>query len=148
MPCCPRSSEALTRRLRSCPLAAVRHSALLEARRRHGGPDARSERGSVGARDRIITSYRKIMFNDFVIVGPPEDLAGIAHASNAVGRDATHRDGTGAAFASRGDRSGTHSREQELWALAKRRPFRDLWSRRVRACRQHCESPAKSAPTH
>ena len=30
------------------------------------------------------------------------------------------------AFASRGDRSGTHSREQELWALAKQRPFRDL----------------------
>ena len=73
----------------------------------------------------LITSYRKIMFNDFIIVGPPEDPAGIAQASNAV--DAMRRIAThGVAFASRGDRSGTHSREQELWALAKQRPVRGL----------------------
>ena len=32
----------------------------------------------------VITGYRKIMFNDFVIVGPPADPAGIARASDAV----------------------------------------------------------------
>ncbi|MEO8255905.1 MAG: substrate-binding domain-containing protein [Acidobacteriota bacterium] len=73
----------------------------------------------------LITGYRKIMFNDFIIVGPPEDVAGVAAAANAV--DAMQRIASaGAAFASRGDRSGTHSREQELWALARQRPVREL----------------------
>ena len=67
----------------------------------------------------IITRYRKIMFNDFVIVGPPDDPAGIAHATDAV--DAMRRiAASGATFISRGDESGTYSREQELWELAKR----------------------------
>jgi tungstate transport system substrate-binding protein len=69
----------------------------------------------------VITSYRKIMFNDFVIVGPREDPARIAHASSAV--DAMQRIATtGAMFASRGDASGTYAREQELWAFAQQRP--------------------------
>jgi tungstate transport system substrate-binding protein len=69
----------------------------------------------------IITSYRKIMFNDFIIVGPREDPAAIVHAADAV--DAMRRiASSGAVFASRGDSSGTYSREQQLWALAKQRP--------------------------
>jgi tungstate transport system substrate-binding protein len=71
-----------------------------------------------------ITHYRKIMFNDFIIVGPPGDPAGVARASdvlNAFERIATQ----GVLFMSRGDGSGTFSREQELWALAKRRPRQD-----------------------
>ena len=69
----------------------------------------------------IITGYRKIMFNDFIIVGPRDDAAAVAHAGDAV--DAMRRiASTGAVFASRGDSSGTYSREQELWALAKQRP--------------------------
>jgi tungstate transport system substrate-binding protein len=69
----------------------------------------------------IITDYRKIMFNDFVIVGPRADPAGIAIAVDAV--DAMRRIATsGAAFASRGDASGTYTREQELWALSMQRP--------------------------
>jgi tungstate transport system substrate-binding protein len=69
----------------------------------------------------VITGYRKIMFNDFVIAGPPDDPAGIARASDAV--DAFARIAVSdATFVSRGDTSGTHAREQELWALAKRRP--------------------------
>src|SRR5262245_43662165 len=69
----------------------------------------------------VITGYRKIMFNDFVIVGPPGDPASVAHASDAV--DAFARIAAGdATFVSRGDASGTYSREQELWALARRRP--------------------------
>jgi tungstate transport system substrate-binding protein len=69
----------------------------------------------------IVTGYRKIMFNDFVVVGPTDDPADVAHASNAA--DAFARiSASGALFASRGDSSGTYAREQELWALAKQRP--------------------------
>jgi tungstate transport system substrate-binding protein len=71
-----------------------------------------------------ITHYRKIMFNDFIIVGPSDDPAGVARASDVV--DALARIATqGVLFVSRGDGSGTFSREQELWALAKRRPRPD-----------------------
>jgi len=72
----------------------------------------------------IITNYRKIMFNDFIIVGPPDDPAGVAHASD--GADAFLRIAArGALFVSRGDGSGTFSREQDLWTLAKQRPAAD-----------------------
>ncbi len=69
----------------------------------------------------VIDGYRKIMFNDFVVVGPAGDPAGVAGASdatNAFTRIAT----SGVLFASRGDGSGTFSREQDLWARAKTRP--------------------------
>jgi tungstate transport system substrate-binding protein len=72
----------------------------------------------------IITDYRKIMFNDFIIVGPSEDSAGVAAASGVA--DAFARiAAAGALFVSRGDASGTYSREQELWALVERRPSGD-----------------------
>jgi tungstate transport system substrate-binding protein len=81
--------------------------------------DPRAEAEALAAG--TITGYRKIMFNDFIVVGPPEDAAGVAHASDAV--DAFARiAATSGSFVSRGDASGTHSREQELWTLAKRRP--------------------------
>lgn len=85
--------------------------------------DPRAEAKAVEAG--VIANYRKIMFNDFVIVGPREDPADVAHAAGAV--DAMRRiAATGAMFASRGDASGTYSREQELWALAKQRPAHDV----------------------
>lgn len=58
-----------------------------------------------------------VMYNDFVIVGPGDDPAGVtgaATAAEAMGRIA----GAGAAFASRGDESGTHVAEKALWAAA------------------------------
>lgn len=71
-----------------------------------------------------IAGYRKIMFNDFLIVGPAEDPAGIGDAANAG--DAFARiAASGAAFTSRGDASGTFSREQQLWQRAGRRPGAD-----------------------
>lgn len=55
-----------------------------------------------------------VMFNDFIIVGPPGDPAGVAGAATAV--DAFSRIATaGSTFASRGDESGTHSKERALW---------------------------------
>ncbi len=71
-----------------------------------------------------IANYRKIMFNDFIIVGPAADPAGVAAASDGV--DAFGRIAAGQAlFVSRGDASGTYSREQQLWGQAGRRPVQD-----------------------
>lgn len=61
--------------------------------------------------------YRKILFNDFLIVGPSQDPAGVRHARDAG--DAMARiAASGHTFLSRGDESGTHERERELWRLA------------------------------
>ena len=56
-----------------------------------------------------------VMHNDFVIVGPASDPAGIkgmTDAAAALGRVRSSR----AVFVSRGDDSGTHKRELSLWA--------------------------------
>ncbi len=55
-----------------------------------------------------------VMYNDFIIVGPPSDPAGIAgmkDATSALKKIAE----SGAIFASRGDNSGTHKKEIALW---------------------------------
>lgn len=60
---------------------------------------------------------RDVMVNDFVIVGPKSDPAGIRgikDARNAFARIAAR----GAAFASRGDDSGTNRMELRLWKSA------------------------------
>lgn len=57
------------------------------------------------------------MENHFVIAGPPDDPAGVRGAATA--HDAYRRiAAANAPYASRGDDSGTHKREQELLALA------------------------------
>ena len=58
-----------------------------------------------------------VMYNDFVLVGPGDDLAGIRDAENAAAAMAAIA-GTGAPFASRGDDSGTHVAEKALWTAA------------------------------
>jgi tungstate transport system substrate-binding protein len=59
--------------------------------------------------------YRKIMFNDFVVVGPPGDPARVKDAAGL--EDAMRRIAAAdVRFISRGDSSGTHQRERELWA--------------------------------
>ncbi len=55
-----------------------------------------------------------VMYNDFVIVGPAEDPAGVAGLTDAVAA-LTRIAATGAPFASRGDDSGTHKAELRLW---------------------------------
>ena len=54
-----------------------------------------------------------VMYNDFVLVGPPSDPAGVKGltAVDALRKIAA----AGAPFASRDDRSGTHARELDLW---------------------------------
>ena len=59
---------------------------------------------------------REIMYNDFVLIGPPEDPAGskgkrVAEALSAIGSSAN-------VFVRRGDNSGTNKKERALWKLA------------------------------
>lgn len=58
-----------------------------------------------------------VMYNDFVIVGPAADPADTKSAENAV-EAMTRIAKTQAAFASRGDDSGTHLAERALWSAA------------------------------
>ncbi|MEW5983190.1 MAG: substrate-binding domain-containing protein [Acidobacteriota bacterium] len=58
-----------------------------------------------------------VMYNDFVIVGPKADSAKVAGSSSAR-RAFEAIAATGAPFASRGDRSGTHTKELALWKAA------------------------------
>ncbi|HJU42076.1 MAG TPA: LysR substrate-binding domain-containing protein [Vicinamibacterales bacterium] len=63
---------------------------------------------------------RKIMFNDFVLVGPPADPAKVSGVAieEAMRRIAQ----ADVRFISRGDNSGTHERENQLWELVRMRP--------------------------
>ena len=58
-----------------------------------------------------------VMYNDFVIVGPPSDPAGVAGMTDAVAA-LTKIAAAEAPFASRGDDSGTHMAELGLWKEA------------------------------
>lgn len=60
---------------------------------------------------------RLVMYNDFVLLGPAEDPAGVKGLRRVA--DALHRIADrGARFVSRGDRSGTHILELVLWKQA------------------------------
>lgn len=57
---------------------------------------------------------RDVMYNDFVLLGPasdPADIRGLADVTDAMARVAV----TKSTFVSRGDDSGTHSKEISLW---------------------------------
>jgi tungstate transport system substrate-binding protein len=57
------------------------------------------------------------MYNDFVIVGPPSDPAGIRGMKKAIEALGVIS-GKKVPFISRGDKSGTHVAEMELWSKA------------------------------
>jgi tungstate transport system substrate-binding protein len=64
-----------------------------------------------------MTNRRLVMYNDFVIIGPPADPAkikGVAKALDALKRIAESQ----SRFVSRGDKSGTHVLELALWKQA------------------------------
>ncbi len=79
------------------------------------------------------TYRREIMYNDFVIVGPEDDPAGIAQAATAA--EALQKIvEEKPAFVSRGDDSGTHKKELALWSAAGLDPAGfDPWYRAVGA---------------
>lgn len=72
-----------------------------------------------------VVNYQLVMHNDFVIVGPPGDPAGIkgkpsAEAFKAIGAKE-------AVFVSRGDDSGTHKKELSIWKKAEIAPAGAKW---------------------
>lgn len=68
---------------------------------------------------------RPVMYNDFVVVGPAADPAGIRGLTAAAAFRAIA--GHGVAFASRGDDSGTHRKELALWKAAGVSPAGAAW---------------------
>lgn len=63
------------------------------------------------------SNRRAVMFNDFVLVGPPSDPAGVTAETRAAKgflRIAARQ----AVFLSRGDESGTHKKELSIWREA------------------------------
>jgi tungstate transport system substrate-binding protein len=63
-----------------------------------------------------VTNYQLVMHNDFVIVGPPSDPAGIKGKSSADAlRLVSQKE---AVFVSRGDDSGTNKQEKAIWKAA------------------------------
>ena len=67
-----------------------------------------------------------VMYNDFVIIGPPADPAkvtGIQSAADALKAIAA----SGSSFVSRGDKSGTHTKELSLWKKAGLDPAGQKW---------------------
>ncbi len=62
---------------------------------------------------------RDVMHNDFIIVGPPDDLAGIKGEKDAaLALTKIANSEKQVFFVSRGDKSGTHIKELELWQSA------------------------------
>ena len=66
---------------------------------------------------------RQVMYNDFVIVGPVADPAGVKGQPTAEALKRIFESKAG--FVSRGDQSGTHKAEQKLWKQAGITPDKD-----------------------
>jgi len=69
---------------------------------------------------------RLVMHNDFIVVGPKDDPAGLKGTAKAVDAFKIMADKK-AAFASRGDDSGTHKAELALWKKAGIDPKGNEW---------------------
>jgi tungstate transport system substrate-binding protein len=72
------------------------------------------------------TRREDVMYNDFIIVGPESDPAGIAGMTSATEAMAAIA-ATEAPFVSRGDDSGTHTKELGIWAAAEIEPTGDWY---------------------
>jgi len=68
---------------------------------------------------------RLVMHNDFILVGPQADPAGVSGLTIPAALQASAS--TGSPFASRGDDSGTHKKELDLWKRAEVEPAGQAW---------------------
>lgn len=66
--------------------------------------------------DGFATKRYDVMYNDFVLIGPKSDPAGVKGKDIATALKAI--EAKGAPFITRGDRSGTHAAELALWIVA------------------------------
>lgn len=72
------------------------------------------------------TNRRRVMHNDFILLGPAQDSAGVKTTQTAP--EAFKKiAGRGALFLSRGDNSGTHALEKKLWKAAGITPEGRTW---------------------
>ena len=69
---------------------------------------------------------RKVMHNDFILVGPPDDPAGVRGATDVVAAFRSIAEKK-AKFISRGDNSGTDQMEKSYWPLAGVAPEGKPW---------------------
>ena len=74
----------------------------------------------------VAVNYKLVMHNDFIILGPENDPAGVKQAGDSVGAFKKIAE-KGSVFVSRGDDSGTHKQEQSIWAAAKMQPKGQKW---------------------
>jgi tungstate transport system substrate-binding protein len=69
---------------------------------------------------------RIVMHNDFIVVGPPNDSAGIKGLKSAA-EAFRNMASTGSLFISRGDNSGTHAKEKGVWKQTGINPEGEKW---------------------
>ncbi|MDX9714647.1 MAG: substrate-binding domain-containing protein [Dissulfurispiraceae bacterium] len=79
-----------------------------------------------GVEDGFFVNRHDVMYNDFVVIGPSNDPAGIKGIKVAV--DSFKKiAASGSPFVSRGDKSGTHVKELDLWKTAGITPKGQSW---------------------
>ncbi|MFZ5650305.1 MAG: substrate-binding domain-containing protein [Bacillota bacterium] len=74
----------------------------------------------------VAVNYKLVMHNDFIIVGPENDPAGVKQAKDSAGAFKKIAE-KGAIFISRGDDSGTHKQELTIWKNAGINPKGMKW---------------------
>lgn len=72
-----------------------------------------------------VSNYQLVMHNDFIVVGPPADPAGIKGKPSADAFKAIAQKEV--TFISRGDDSGTHKKELSIWNKAEAAPGGAKW---------------------
>ena len=77
-------------------------------------------------REGHFVNRKDVMYNDFVIIGPEQDPAAIRKSETAVEAFRKIAE-TSSYFVSRGDRSGTHTKERSLWKHAGLDPTGQKW---------------------
>jgi tungstate transport system substrate-binding protein len=82
---------------------------------------------SRAAEDEFIAARHDVMYNDFLIIGPAADPAGIKGGNDAVAA-ITQISESEAIFLSRGDESGTHKKELSIWRAAGIEPSGDWYN--------------------
>ena len=101
-------------RVRAVPVGSGRALAMLAAHQASVIITHAPEQETDALKKHPAWRYRKILYNDFLVAGPPGDPSHVAGAVDAL--DAMRRIAAGRTrFISRGDESGTHEREKQLW---------------------------------
>ncbi|MDA8170196.1 MAG: extracellular solute-binding protein [Nitrospiraceae bacterium] len=80
----------------------------------------------IALKEGFFVNRHDLMYNDFVIVGPAKDPAGVASSKTAV--EAFRKISSARrTFISRGDRSGTNIKENAIWGMAELNPKGRPW---------------------